>query len=246
MKHAPEFFCDSDLESLDHTRLPQHIAIIPDGNRRWAKARFMPTLHGHIAGADTTVEIIRAAKALGIKTVTLYAFSTENWKRPGPEVDHLMHTIEQYLERYQNKLAENGIRLWAIGNLDGLGKSVQAIVEKTCQKTAHCSDFNFVLAINYGGKDEICRAVKRMLTEKLSPDSISEKSFSQFLDTGNFSDPDLIIRTSGEMRLSNFLLWQSAYSELYIDSVQWPEFTPLHLLKAVREYQTRVRRIGGA
>lgn len=245
MKHPPEFFSASDIASISAKPLPKHIAIIPDGNRRWAKSHLLPTLQGHVAGADNTVQIIRAAKELGIGAVTFYAFSTENWKRPTAEIQHLMKTIGEYLDRYCNKLVASGIRLHVIGAPDGLGDTLKEILDTTCHKTAGCTDFDLILAINYGGRDEICRAVKKLIAANINPTLISQEMISQFLDTKDFSDPDLIIRTSGEMRLSNFLLWQSSYSELYIDTTAWPDFTPNHLLQAVKVYQTRVRRIGG-
>ena len=236
-------FTKEELQSIESAKVPAHIAIIPDGNRRWAKTLLMPTLKGHIAGADAVVEIVRAAKTLGVKVLTLYSFSTENWKRPKDEVDHLMLTIEKYLTKHLDKLVEQKIRVRGIGRLEELPQSLKSIFEKTAAATKACSEFDLVLAINYGGRDELCRAMQKLFASQ--PQSITEASFSQFLDTNGLPDPDLIIRTSGEQRISNFLLWQSSYSELYIDQIAWPDFTPKHLLRAICDYQTRKRRIGG-
>lgn len=236
-------FTKEDLQRIDTTKIPAHIAIIPDGNRRWAQAVSFPTLKGHIAGADAAVEIVRAAKELGVKVLTLYAFSTENWKRPKDEVDHLMLTIEKYLTKHLDKLVDQNIRVRGIGRLDELPLSIKSILDKVTAKTANCTEFDLVLAINYGGRDELVRAMQRLVQTK--PENITESLISQFLDTKELPDPDLIIRTSGEKRISNFLLWQSSYSELYVDQTAWPAFTPKHLLAAIIDYQTRKRRIGG-
>lgn len=241
-----DFFSRDDLKSIDPNKLPRHIAIIPDGNRRWAKSRFLPALQGHVAGAETSLRIVQAAKELGIKAVTLYSFSTENWKRPTEEVEHLLKTITDYLGRYQNKLVQNGVRFTVLGRRDGLGPTLTNILDKTCQMTAHATDFELQLAINYGGRDELCRAVQKICASGIAPEAITEEIISRNLDTNGLVDPDLIIRTSGEMRLSNFLLWQSSYSELYCSSTSWPDFTPRDLLDAVKAYQMRVRRIGGS
>ncbi|MBS0655122.1 MAG: di-trans,poly-cis-decaprenylcistransferase, partial [Verrucomicrobia bacterium] len=205
---------------------------------------------GHIAGAEAIVTIVEAAMALGIKVLTIFGFSTENLqKRSKMEVDHLTKIIAEYLEKYREKLLHNGIRLRAIGNLEALPPFLRYGVEKTAERTAHCSNFELVLALNYGGRDEICRAIKRMAVDlvdkKISPDTICEESLRPYLDTGDLPDPDLLIRTSGEKRISNFLLWQSSYSEVFIDDVTWPEFTPHHLLGAVCDFQQRDRRKGG-
>jgi undecaprenyl diphosphate synthase len=247
------FFQAAELQSLNPSTIPQHIAIIPDGNRRWATSRFLPSIQGHIAGADRSVQLVQAAQELGVKVVTLYCFSTENWKRPKPETEHLMNTIEDYLGRYQAKLVKNGVRLRIIGNKEGLGATLTKLLDKTELLTKECSNFELVLAINYGGRDEITRAIQKMLlsgrAEALLKEGATQKHVEQLflecLDTTNLIDPDLIIRTSGEMRLSNFLLWQSSYSELYSSPTCWPDFTPHDLLKAIQAYQNRVRRIGG-
>lgn len=198
-----------------------------------------------MAGYEGVVKIVRAAKELGIKVITLYAFSTENWKRPKDEVQHLMQLTQEYLASYQQKLIDEHIRLSAIGNLKSLPAPVKAILDETMRRTACGTEFDLVLAINYGGRDELVRAIAKMVTEKIDPKDITEKTVSDHLDTKAWPDPDLLIRTSGERRLSNFLLWQSSYAEVYTTSEAWPDFTAEHLLAAVRDYQTRERRLGG-
>lgn len=238
-------FSSEELDLLDPACIPTHIAIIPDGNRRWADSNMLPTEKGHKAGYEGVVRIVRAAKELGVKVITLYAFSTENWKRPGTEVQSLMQLTQQYLASYQQKLIDENIRLSAIGNLDMLPMHVRAILNETMRRTQHCTDFDLVLGINYGGRDELVRAIAKIVAEKIDPKQITEKTISEHLDTKLWPDPDLVIRTSGERRLSNFLLWQSSYSEVYTESVSWPDFSQQHLLEAIRDYQTRERRLGG-
>ncbi len=238
-------FSQQDLELLDPQHTPHHIAIIPDGNRRWALNHLLPIEKGHMAGYEGVVKIVRAAKELGVKIITLYAFSTENWKRPGLEVQSLMQLTQNYLISYQQKLIDENIRLSAIGNIDSLPPAVKITLNDTIDKTAHCNAFDLVLAINYGARDELVRAIAKIIGEKIDPSLITEKTISEHLDTKALPDPDLIIRTSGEKRLSNFLLWQSSYAEVYIENVAWPDFSPQHLLQAVRDYQTRERRLGG-
>lgn len=238
-------FTDDERKLVDKTKVPCHIAIIPDGNRRWAKNHLLPAEKGHLAGADSVVRIVRAAKELGVKVLSLYSFSTENWKRPAKEIDYLMKIIQDYLVSYQEKLIEHNIRLSVIGRIDSLPDSLKTVIDQTMQKTGQCTGFDLVLAINYGGRDEIVRAICRMISNKVAPEDISEETISAHLDTRSWPDPDLVIRTSGEKRLSNFLLWQSSYSEVYVDNVAWPDFTPKHLLQAVCDYQTRERRLGG-
>jgi undecaprenyl diphosphate synthase len=238
-------FSSIELESLDPGHIPHHIAIIPDGNRRWATSNMLPTETGHKAGYEGVVKIVRAAKEMGIKVITLYAFSTENWKRPGQEVQSLMQLTQQYLASYQQKLIEENIRLSAIGNLEMLPLPVKVILNETMRRTQHCTGFDLVLGINYGGRNELVRAIVKIINEKIDPKLITEQMVSEHLDTKSWPDPELVIRTSGEKRLSNFLLWQSSYSEVYTESVSWPDFSPQHLLQAVRDYQKRERRLGG-
>ncbi|MCE5294516.1 MAG: di-trans,poly-cis-decaprenylcistransferase [Chlamydiales bacterium] len=238
-------FSPQELALLDPKHIPHHIAIIPDGNRRWAESNMLPMIKGHQAGYEQVVHIVRAAKELGVKVITLYAFSTENWKRSPLEVQSLMQLTLSYLAAYQQKLVEENIRLSAIGNLDQIPSGVKAILDDTMLATKNCTEFDLVLGINYGGRDEIVRAVAKILAKNIDPKLITEKMISEHLDTSKWQDPDLLIRTSGERRLSNFLLWQSSYAEVYIESIAWPEFSHKHLLQAVRDYQTRERRLGG-
>jgi undecaprenyl diphosphate synthase len=228
--------------------VPQHIAIIMDGNRRWAKDRGMPAVMGHWEGAEVLTEVLRTASDAGVKTVTVYAFSTENWKRSKPEVEALMDILETYLIRKRTQMIEDGVRLDAIGDLSGLPENVQRAFTETKQYTAHCSKINLVLAINYGARDELCRAFSKMLKDcrdnKFAAEDVSEDLVASYLDTKTWGDPDLLIRTSGEQRLSNFLLWQISYAEIYIADVLWPEFTEKHLLEAIGSYQKRHRRSG--
>lgn len=243
-------FSESELRQVQPDRVPTHVAIIPDGNRRWAKTQQLSWDQGHIAGAEAVVSIVEAAKLLGIKALTIFSFSTENLKkRPKMEIDHLMQIMVEYLQRYQEKLIDNRIRLRVIGNLEKLSPGLRAILDMVTAQTSHYADFDLVLALNYGGRDEICRAIKKMAVDlaekKITPDAISEEMLSLYLDTHDLPDPDLLIRTSGEKRISNFLLWQSSYSEVFIDDVAWPEFTPHHLLAAVCDFQQRDRRKGG-
>jgi undecaprenyl diphosphate synthase len=239
------FFSSEELKALDAEHIPSHIAIIPDGNRRWAKAKLLSAEKGHMAGYEGVVKIVRAAKEMGVTVITLYAFSTENWRRPIDEVEHLMHLTQQYLLSYQEQLVQENIRLCAIGNLEQLPGKVLRVLNETIDKTAHCTEFTLVLAINYGGRDELVRAVNKIIAQQTTPGAITEETISKHLDTRLWQDPDLIIRTSGERRLSNFLLWQSSYAEVYIENSPWPDFTPQHLYRAVCDYQTRQRRLGG-
>ena len=242
-------FTEKDLLSLDRTLIPKHIAIIPDGNRRWAKSQNMLSTQGHLAGAEATVVAIKAAKELGIKVVTIFTWSTENWMRHALESAQFLKLLETYLMRYQEALVRHKIRLSTIGEIEKLPKNLLKIVNETKQLTAQGDELELVLAINYGGRDELKRAMKAIADDvwagKLSPNDLSDDLISKYLDTKGRPDPDLIIRTSGEMRLSNFLLWQASYSEFYSCSKPWPAFTPQDLFSAVLEYQKRERRFGG-
>lgn len=239
----------TDLNSLDAGKIPKHVAIIMDGNRRWAKRQGLPTMMGHWKGADTLTKIVRAASELGIKTLTVYAFSTENWRRSKDEVDALMHLFKVYLKKQRRPMKNEGVRLEAIGDLQRLPASVIKELDVSRSDTAHCKKIDLVLAINYGGRDDIRRAFVTMIEDfeqgKISKEQISEQMISQYLDTARWPDPDLLIRTSGERRQSNFLLWQLSYSEFYPTDVLWPDFDEHELLQAVRETQQRQRRIGG-
>ncbi len=228
--------------------VPRHIAIIMDGNRRWAKERGMPPVMGHWEGAEVLTEVLRTATDAGVKTVTVYAFSTENWKRSQAEVEALMQILETYLVRKRDQMVQDGVRLDAIGDLSRLPAAVRNALEETKRFTAGCNKINLVLAINYGARDELCRAFTKMLRdcreEKFAPEAVNEELVASYLDTKPWGDPDLLIRTSGEQRVSNFLLWQISYAEIYIADVLWPDFTPKHLLYAISAYQKRQRRGG--
>lgn len=244
-----KLFSSAELSRIDLFRVPQHIAIIPDGNRRWAEQRMAMPQEGHKCGADSLLPIVRGAKELGIKVLTFYTFSTENWLRAAEEVEALMLLLENYLTEQREPMRSEGVRLHTIGAIDELPASVREALELTRQVTAGGTNIDVVLALNYGGRNELCRAVRRLSADcvagRCSYDQIDEKLVASYLDTAGRCDPDLLIRTSGEHRLSNFLLWQISYAEIIFSDVLWPDFTPLHLLEAVEHYQKRQRR-GGA
>lgn len=241
-------YSPEDLSLLDLSNTPPHVAIIMDGNRRWAAGQGFPPIVGHWKGAETLTNIVRAASELGIKTLTVYSFSTENWSRAQEEIDGLMHLFQAYLERERPSMIEEGVRLDAIGDHTRLPSFVVRELEISKSSTAHCKKIDLVLAINYGGRDDLRRAFVAMVESvekgELLKEQITEKIISQYLDTAQWPDPQLLIRTSGERRQSNFLLWQLCYSEFYNTDVLWPDFNEHHLLQAVREYQLRQRRLG--
>lgn len=243
------FFTAEQTASLDKARIPGHVAFIPDGNRRWAKQRFALPKKGHQAGANTLIDVAKAAKELGIKTVTFFLFSTENWNRSRLEVATLMRLLVDFLRGRLADMLECGARVKVIGDTANLSREVMAAIDDTIAATAHCDKIDMVLAVNYGGRDDICRALRRMAADinqgKLSAEQIDEPLVSQYLDTAAWQDPDLLIRTSGESRISNFLLWQLSYAEIYVTPVFWPDFTSTHLLEAVVDFQRRQRRLGG-
>lgn len=238
------------LPILDPQRIPRHVAIIPDGNRRWASNRLLQASEGHKEGADTLMEIVKTAQVLGVSTLSFYAFSTENWSRPKHEVDALMSLFADYLAGNIETMIEWGIRLDTIGDLTPIPRFLRDVIDETKRRTASCHKINLVLALNYGGRNEICRALKAMMQDSmkghLSIEEISEKTVGAYLDTHALGDPDLLIRTSGEFRISNFLLWQLSYTEIYVADVLWPSFTPRHFLDALVNFQQRERRLGGA
>ncbi len=234
---------------VERMKVPQHIAIIMDGNGRWAKAQGKPRSFGHKAGADNVEVICRAAKALGVRYLTMYTFSTENWSRPKDEVETLMKLIRQYLKKFEKTAIEEDMRIRIIGDRTKLSKELLAQILHTEEVTGGQSGMQLILAINYGSRDEMVRAMRRQAKEvaegKLLPEEITETSFAAFLDAADVPDPDFLIRTSGEARLSNYLLWQLAYSEFYFTEVPWPAFSPEELKKAVEAYGGRDRRFGG-
>lgn len=231
------------LKQINKARIPAHVAIIMDGNGRWAKQRHLPRVFGHRAGITSVREIVRAAGELGIQFLTLYAFSSENWSRPTTEVKALMKLLEQYLVRELPELQKNNVRLRGIGRLEALPQGAQDQLKRSIEATAHNTGLTLNLALNYGGRQEIIDACNRALRDKLR--KIDEATFKDYLDTADCPDPDLMIRTSGEMRVSNFLLWQIAYTEFYMTTVPWPEFRRIHLYRAIIDYQRRDRRFGG-
>lgn len=243
-----KFFSAEQLASLNGKSIPQHIAIIPDGNRRWAHQQLQTVDGGHQHGADVVMDTVEAAKDLGVQTLTIYTFSTENWSRPPLEIEGLMAIIDGYLRRQCDRMVREGVRLNTIGDLSKLPQNLQETIATTKAATQHCRDINLVLALNYGARDEICRVAQQIVKEvqdgTLTAEEITEASVAAHLDTAPWGDPQLLIRTSGEMRVSNFLLWQISYCEVYIPKVLWPDFSSQHLYDAVVEYQRRERREG--
>lgn len=243
-----------ELLSIANGPIPKHIAIIMDGNRRWEIQRHSnfqlqeKKRSGHRTGAETLYYIIQCAQELKINTLTLFAFSTENWNRSQKEVSFLLNLIKEYLKNKQMDMVKEGIRLQVIGDLDLLPFELQDTIKESMQITSSGQFLNLVLAINYGSRNELLRAFKKIYNdislEKLNIQDINEQIISQYLDTASLSDPDLLIRTSGEMRISNFLLWQIAYTEIYVTKTLWPDFGKKELLTAIRTYQNRERRTG--
>jgi undecaprenyl diphosphate synthase len=237
------------LQRIDGDRLPKHVAVIMDGNGRWASMRKLPRVAGHRAGIESVRDIIETSARLGLKVLTLYAFSTENWKRPRQEVRTLMSLLKEYLRRELKNVHKNNIKFQAIGRIQELEPSVRAELRRAMRLTQNNSGMLLNVALNYSGRAEIVDTFNRLFRElkqnghKLTP--VNEELISQFLYTSGIPDPDLLIRTSGEMRISNFLLWQIAYSEIYITPTYWPDFRRKHLLEALLEYQQRERRYGG-
>lgn len=233
------------LRQLDMQRLPAHVAVIMDGNGRWAARRFMPRVEGHRAGITAVREVVETSARLGIRVLTLYAFSVENWKRPATEVGTLMHLLKRYLRMELGTLLANDIRFQVLGRKDELADDVRAELTVAEERTAGNRGMLFNIALNYGGRAEIVDAVRKAVTSGLPPEEITEERLSGWLYTAGQPDPDLLIRTSGELRVSNFLLWQIAYAEIYVTETLWPDFRCRHLLEAILAYQKRERRYGG-
>ena len=230
----------------ERLNIPEHVAIIMDGNGRWAKQRMMPRNYGHKVGAENVEQICEDAWDLGIKYLTVYAFSTENWKRPQAEVDTLMKLFYKYLVEYLGRIMKNNMCVRIIGDRSGLSDKINEAIDRLEAESAANTGLNFTIALNYGSRDEMIRAMRRMVSDgHTDPDEITEALFNSYLDTGILPDPDLVIRTSGEQRISNYLLWQIAYSELYFTDVAWPDFNKAKLIEAIREYTRRDRRFGG-
>jgi undecaprenyl diphosphate synthase len=224
--------------------VPTHVAIIMDGNGRWARERGLPRLAGHRAGVENLRRVLRAAADLGIRYLTIYAFSTENWDRPTGEVRGLINILEEVIDRELEELHRNGVQLRHIGRLEGLRPELQQKVRQAIDLTQHNTRLVLNVAWNYGGRDEIIRAIQRMIGDGIAPRSIDEALVNRYLFTADCPDPDLVIRTSGEMRVSNFLIWQSAYSEWWFTPTYWPDFGPEELRQALRDYAQRERRFG--
>ena len=224
--------------------IPSHIAIIMDGNGRWAEQRKLPRLAGHKAGTENIRNIIEEISLQGIKHLTLYAFSTENWNRPSEEVEGIMNILKNVIEKETKLLHEQDVRILHLGSLEGLSSDLQKVVSAAIELTQHNKAMKLNVAFNYGGRAEIIEAVRKILREKLTPKDIDENIFNEYLETSGTPDPDLIIRTGGEMRLSNFLLWQSAYSEYYSTQTFWPDFGKKDLYQALKVYNQRQRRFG--
>ena len=233
---------------LDRDRLPKHVAVIMDGNGRWAKRQGLPRIMGHRRGVYALKDLLRCCKDWGIPALTAYAFSTENWKRPLEEVDFLMTLFEGVLRQELREMVQENVRINFMGNLADLPRSLQAEIERSMAETQHNASIQFTVATNYGGRQEILQACRAIATQVqqglLQPDEVDEALFSRHLYTAKVGDPDLLIRTSGEMRLSNFLLWQLAYAELYITETLWPDFDRAEFHRALCAYQQRDRRFG--
>lgn len=228
--------------------IPQHIAIIMDGNGRWATSRGLPRTEGHRKGAETVTRILEAAQKRDIKYITLYAFSTENWKRPSEEVDTLLNLFRQYLKKDLSELEKKSVRIHFIGDRKRFPQDIQDEMNRLEKITFEHDKYHLILALSYSGRDELKRAVQKLITHVkdgiLEPSDISEETIVEMLDTAGIPDPDLMIRTSGEQRISNFLLWQLAYTEMYFSPVYWPDFTAEELDKAIEAYASRDRRFG--
>jgi undecaprenyl diphosphate synthase len=238
------------MTSVDPKRLPKHVAIIMDGNGRWAKKKGLNRISGHQAGAEAVRKIVRASRKIGIRWLTLYAFSEENWKRPKVEIFALMNLLKRFLKSELKEMQENGISLQCIGRTEKLPEETRKILFKTIEKTASNKDMVLTLALSYGGRQEILDSVRKIAAQierdSMAADKITEQLISDSLYTANMPDPDLLIRTSGEYRISNFLLWQIAYTEIYVTPTLWPDFGKDEYLVAIQDFQKRERRFGNA
>ncbi len=233
----------------DKLAVPRHIAVIMDGNGRWAKQRGLPRVEGHIAGAERVREVLRYAREFGVEYMTLYAFSTENWKRSKEEVDALMDLLSRFIDGYLDEMKQNNVRLLVTGRIDGLPERAANDLKRAMAETASLTGHTLILALNYGGRSEIADAAKKIAEEirhgRLDPVKIDEQLFSRYLYLPDVPDPDLMIRTSGEFRLSNFLLWELSYAEFYVTDTYWPDFDREEFRKAIESYSKRDRRFGG-
>ena len=232
------------LSSTYHDRFPAHIAIIMDGNGRWAQARHRPRVFGHQAGVKTVRRIVEAASEIGVKCLTLYSFSTENWSRPKAEIAALFNLLREYVEQDLQTLHDRGVRIRILGSREGLKPDLLALINRVQSTTAENAEFELNIAFNYGGRDEFLRATKRAIAAGHNEDTLTSEVLESFLDTAGLPDPDLVIRTSGEKRISNFLLWQAAYAEFVFTDTLWPDFTKSDLEACIDEFQSRDRRFG--
>ncbi len=248
MEHDPLYGAPFSMTKENRMRVPNHIAIILDGNGRWAKKRGMPRSYGHVKGCENLEDICEVAKELGVKYLTVYAFSTENWKRSKEEVDGLMKLFRNYLKKCIKISQKNNMRVKVIGDVSAFDPDIQESIVKLENFSKDFTKLHFQIALNYGSRDEITRAVNRMLEDQKAgklETPVEEETISNYLDTAGIPDPDLMIRTSGELRLSNYLLWQLAYTEFYFTDVPWPDFKRDELVKAIEKYNERDRRYGG-
>jgi undecaprenyl diphosphate synthase len=247
---SPLFPANLVMSDIDPQNLPKHVAIIMDGNGRWAKKKAWNRIRGHEEGAESVRNIVTASREIGISWLTLYAFSEENWRRPKYEIEALMKLLRRFLKNELDEMLENGIRFKTIGRIDKLPKNVQKVLEETIEKTSKCKDMVLTLALSYGSRQEMSHAIqkiaKRVKSGNLTPDKITEQTISDSLYTAGMPDPDLLIRTSAEYRLSNFLLWQMAYTEFYFTPTLWPDFRREEYMRAIEEYQKRERRFGAS
>ena len=248
MEHDPLYGVPFSMTKENRMRVPNHIAIILDGNGRWAKKRGMPRSYGHVKGCENLEDICEVVKELGVKYLTVYAFSTENWKRSKEEVDGLMKLFRNYLKKCIKISQKNNMRVKVIGDVSAFDPDIQESIAKLENFSKDFTELHFQIALNYGSRDEITRAVNRMLEDQKAgklETPVEEETISNYLDTAGIPDPDLMIRTSGELRLSNYLLWQLAYTEFYFTDVPWPDFNRDELVKAIEKYNERDRRYGG-
>ena len=244
MKVYPEF-TEQEKETLGLTGvMPRHVGIIMDGNGRWAKKRLLPRSAGHRAGMESLHEIVKVSRRLGIEVLTVYAFSTENWKRPETEINALFALLREYFKKELPELKANNVQIRILGELHRFSSELQSIIKNAVEATKENTGLKFCIALNYGSRDEIVHAVKRICEKKIPCEEITEETVSSALYTAGLPDPDLIIRTAGEERLSNFLLWQSAYSEFVFTDVRWPDFTPAVYYGCIKEFQKRTRNFG--
>ena len=247
--HSHDYISQNDASSLFPLASPLHIAIIMDGNGRWAQSHGAPRLEGHVQGTNVVSQIVRASAQMQLDTLTLYSFSTENWTRPQQEIDHLMKLFKLYLDKHIDEIATHNIRIHFLGRRDNLPPDILAYIARAESKTHQNDGMNLCIAFNYGGRDEITRAITKIaqdvLEHKLTPDDICESKIETYLDSHDIRAPDIIIRTSGEQRLSNFLIWQSAYSEFFFLDKNWPDFSQTDLEEVIARFHNRKRRFGG-